>query len=140
MNKALPFRIYTVSLLTLLLGNIAIDSKAQSFVQTEVIKVSGITTDAQIYPLTVSSKQTTRMYYDGFGRPVQTVAMQASPSQKDMIQPVVYDNLGRQTISYLPYSDNSSTVSGSFRTSPITDQASFYTSSTDHTLPYDAAP
>src|SRR5882757_58834 len=38
-------------------------------------------------------KQTTR-YFDGLGRPLQTVVKQISPSGKDMVTPVVYDAFG----------------------------------------------
>jgi RHS repeat-associated protein len=42
-------------------------------------------------------------YADGLGRPLQTVNYKASPNGKDMVQPVVYDNFGRETIKYEPY-------------------------------------
>src|SRR5580700_4347391 len=79
----------------------------QGFVQQDNIKIQGITTDAEIYPLTPTQKQTTRSYYDGLGRAVQTIGLQASPMEKDIIQPIAYDNLGRQTVGYLPYADES---------------------------------
>jgi len=42
-------------------------------------------------------------YFDGLGRVNQVLQVAASPDQKDLVQPVVYDNLGRQNIEYLPY-------------------------------------
>lgn len=42
-------------------------------------------------------------YYDGLGRPLQTVAKQAHEDGYDLIQPYVYDSLGRETYTYLPY-------------------------------------
>ena len=41
-------------------------------------------------------------YFDGLGRSMQTIAIKAAPSGKDMVVPSVYDNDGRQTKSYLP--------------------------------------
>ena len=121
---------------------IANKTQAQGYVQDEVIKVQGITTDAQIYPLTPTQKQTTRSYYDGFGRTIQTVALQASPLQHDIVQPVAYDNLGRQTTSYLPYADeNSSNATGSYRANAIsTDQAAFYNNTSQYLVINDSAP
>ncbi|MBK6267396.1 hypothetical protein JKA74_20305 [Marivirga sp. S37H4] len=45
-------------------------------------------------------------YYDGLGRPMQTVQTQASPTHKDMIKPVAYDEFGRVSKDYLPYAAN----------------------------------
>lgn len=42
-------------------------------------------------------------YIDGLGRPLQDVAIKASPMQSDVVQPYVYDSLGRQSLQYLPY-------------------------------------
>src|SRR5690606_20017123 len=42
-------------------------------------------------------------YYDGLGRPVQTVLKQGSPQLKDIITPVAYDGYGRESKKYLPY-------------------------------------
>src|SRR5699024_7928087 len=42
-------------------------------------------------------------YYDGFGRPVQTVSKQAGPQDKDIVTLHLYDNFGRETKKYLPF-------------------------------------
>ncbi len=57
-------------------------------------------------------------YFDGLGRPLQTVEVQASASHKDVIQPYSYDQFGREAIKYLPYT-NSSGFSGSYRSDAI---------------------
>lgn len=111
------------------------------FVQQEKIKIQGITTDAQIYGLPLTQKQTTRAYYDGLGRSIQTVAVQASPSMNDLIQPVAYDNLGRRTKSYLPYAGKSTDVMGSYRPNAIsTDQPAFYNQTSQYVIPTDGSP
>jgi RHS repeat-associated protein len=56
-------------------------------------------------------------YFDGLGRPVQSIEIAASPNKKDIIQPVGYDNYGRENVNYLPYTDL--TANGSYRTSAI---------------------
>jgi RHS repeat-associated core domain len=52
-------------------------------------------------------------YFDGLGRPIQTIQVGASPSGNDIILPVMYDDFGRETIKPLPYFDNKN--DGSFR-------------------------
>src|SRR6185437_6000915 len=108
------------------------------FVQTDIIKQSGITTDAQANALGTAGKQSTRSYYDGLGRTVQTIGVQGSPAHNDLIQPVGYDNLGRQTKSYLPYAGQSTDVMGSYRNTAIsTDQPAFYNQTSQYVIPVD---
>ena len=42
-------------------------------------------------------------YFDGLGRPVQTIAVGQGGNGQDLVTPVNYDGLGRQLIEYLPY-------------------------------------
>lgn len=79
-------------------------------------------TDTMMTAAVGAALQTTK-YYDGLGRPVQTVTKKASPNQKDMVQPVLYDEFGRETYQYLPYEV---TGDGSFKTDPFNGQFSFY--------------
>ncbi|MDB5025956.1 MAG: hypothetical protein JWP78_3711 [Mucilaginibacter sp.] len=116
-------------------------AQSPGFVQQDVIKQAGITTDAQLYALGVSGRQTTRVYYDGLSRPLQTVALQGSPLYNDIIQPIAYDNLGRQTKSYLPYVGLSTDTMGSYRLNALpTAQASFYNQSSQHLIATDLSP
>ncbi len=41
-------------------------------------------------------------YYDGLGRPKQTVTLRAGGDREDLIIPVEYDHMGRQPKNYLP--------------------------------------
>jgi RHS repeat-associated protein len=68
-------------------------------------------------------------YYDGLGRLIQTVDYKASPKKNDIIQPVEYDQFGREPYKYLLYADtiNSATKKGVYRDSWKTEQSSFYT-------------
>src|SRR5262245_33238232 len=49
-------------------------------------------------------KQTTQ-YFDGLGRPLETVMRQATTGNNphDLVSPVLYDAFGRETYKYLPY-------------------------------------
>jgi len=102
--------------------------------------VDTITTDAQINILPVTKKQTTRIYIDGLGRKLQTVASQESPLLNDIVQPVAYDALGRQTKTYLPYSGQSTDTIGSYRTNALTAQHSFYNNTGQYLVARDTSP
>jgi len=69
-------------------------------------------------------------YFDGLGRPEQTVIKKGSLSSfgnTDLVSPIVYDQFGREAQKYLPYV--ASTSDGQYKTDPLTDQNSFYTGS-----------
>ncbi|MET3020874.1 DUF6443 domain-containing protein [Flavobacterium hydatis] len=44
-------------------------------------------------------------YFDGLGRPMQSIAIKASPTKQDLVVPIQYDDFGRQDKEYLPYMD-----------------------------------
>lgn len=48
-------------------------------------------------------------YFDGLGRPKQSVAIKASPTGKDLVTPIVYDGFGRQHLDYLPIPQSGTT-------------------------------
>jgi RHS repeat-associated protein len=104
-------------------------AQTRSYVQEDAPKISGIKTNGALDSLSQANKQTTLTYFDGLGRPIQSVAVQASPAQKDMVQPVAYNALGRQTTNYLPYVSTS--TDGSYHSNAIPQQKSFYQITTD---------
>lgn len=117
---------YIVTLIGLF-ASLPVFAQTPGFVQQDVIKVSGISSDAQINSLTPGNIQSTRTYIDGFGRPIQTVMLQASPvNNKDIVQLQAYNALGQQTTGYLPYVDNSTNFTGSYRANAVTDQYNYY--------------
>jgi RHS repeat-associated protein len=98
-----------------------------SMIQDEVMKVSGITGDNQIYPLTTAQKQTKRVYLDGFGRPIQQVNVGASPSGKDILDYKTYNIVGANgaTITqFLPYVGADGV--GEYHPSAASEQTAFY--------------
>lgn len=66
----------------------------------------------------------TTQYADGLGRPLQTVSWKNSPSQTDVVAPMVYDEFGREAYKFLPYT--STTTTGALQLNPFTAQAGFY--------------
>jgi RHS repeat-associated protein len=76
----------------------------------------------------VDVKQTTS-FFDGLGRPLQTVQRQMTPgnSPVDLVAPVVYDAFGREVYKYMPYAATSgNSTDGNLKQDPFTDQKNFY--------------
>ena len=65
-------------------------------------------------------------YFDGLGRPVQTVARKASGSGNDLVTFMMYDQYGRQIYQPMPYVKTGSS-NGAMQLNPTTDQNSFLT-------------
>jgi len=108
------------------------------YVQQDNITTPNVTTSAQIYNLPISQRQTVRTYTDGLGRAIQTIAIQASVNNNDdIVQPIQYDNLGRQTTQYLPYVGADG--SGNFHSSALTEQQTYYTAAYNDSAPYSAS-
>src|SRR5438034_5320137 len=80
-------------------------------------------------------KQTTG-YFDGLGRPVETVLKQGSLETStginaDLVSTNVYDQYGREIYKYLPFAanntgGNTSITDGLFKLNPFQEQVSFY--------------
>ena len=87
-------------------------TQTENYIKSTTYKVStsdGITaTDGT----TVTSDKTAInvTYVDGLGRPIQQKAYRQSPSGKDIITHIEYDELGRQSKEYLPYLNGSSSM------------------------------
>ncbi len=71
-----------------------------------------------------SDSVTSISYKDAFGRPMQDIVLNASPSGKDIVQTYQYDEYGRETKSYLPFTHN--TQNGNFVDNALSLQTSFY--------------
>jgi hypothetical protein len=75
-------------------------------------------------PVNSGDAARTITYYDGLGRPKQIIAALNSPSQLDVIQPIVYDEFGRESLKYLPYTSG---THGGFRQNIIEPNTKAYT-------------
>lgn len=94
-----------------------------NYIRVNDIWIKGVRSWIQADQLPIGQKQQTTQYFDGLGRPVETVSRQMSPLQKDMVVPVVYDNFSREVNKYLPYISASS--DGKYKANPLTEQNSF---------------
>ncbi|CAM1344204.1 conserved hypothetical protein [Tenacibaculum amylolyticum] len=64
------------------------------------------------------------IYYDGLGRAKQSIAIQQSPSEKDVVSYMEYDAYGRQAKEYLPYA--SINTNGAINTNPKSAIVNYY--------------
>ncbi len=76
------------------------------------IQVPSITDPSTVGSLSITQATKTSSYIDGLGRPIQSVGKNASPGQNDLVSPVLYDALGRESKKYLPFA---SQTSGQFK-------------------------
>ncbi|MET3981616.1 RHS repeat-associated protein [Mucilaginibacter sp. UYP25] len=97
-------------------------SANQNYIMTSVPRQPGINPLAT--GLSTCDMMRTVQYFDGLGRPLQTVQVQGSPLGKDIVLPVVYDQFGREAVKYLPYA--SSGNGGSYKATAVSDQLNFY--------------
>lgn len=76
-----------------------------NFVSTSTVLKTGVTNAATVNNLPIGEKMQTTSYFDGLGRPIQTVSVKGSPGSnpKDIVNPVVYDAVGREAVKYLPF-------------------------------------
>ncbi len=70
-------------------------------------------------------------YFDGLGRPMQSVAIRGGGKGEDLITPVEYDNFGRQVKDYLPFA-NASNRGEKYHATTIEDLEPFYQEKYDH--------
>ncbi|CAM1344189.1 conserved hypothetical protein [Tenacibaculum amylolyticum] len=63
-------------------------------------------------------------YYDGLGRAKQSIAIQQSPSEKDVVAHMEYDAYGKQAKEYLPYA--SVNTNGAINTNPKAAIVNYY--------------
>lgn len=75
----------------------------------------------------VKAVRQTTQYFDGLGRPLQTVSKNISPLGKDLVTAQIYDEFGREQFKYLPYVPQSgNTGDGKFKLDPFNAQMAFF--------------
>ena len=105
------------------MGTVTPSATGRNYVWTTVLR--GATTSTS--QINTKLRTETVEYFDGLGRQVQTIVVQGSPSMKDIVQAVSYDDYGRQDKSYLPYVATSNT--GAYASNPEAASQTFYKSS-----------
>jgi len=64
-------------------------------------------------------------YFDGLGRPFQTIDIKGSPSKKDVVNHIEYDQYGRISKSYLPVPQQA-TQNGMIYSNPLNNASTIY--------------
>ena len=86
----------------------SIPGSDENYVMTWSFKEAGM--DPDNFPKDVEQVNRSITYFDGLGRPMQNVEWQGSRNKQDVVQPIVYDEFGRRSESYLPYVSGSNAV------------------------------
>ena len=102
----------------------SLPSSNQNYIISNTIRVTGIKDASQIAGKNVCEVNQTIQYFDGMGRPLQTVSLKGSPGFNDIVQPIAYDAFGREVKKYLPYS--SSVNNGSYKSDALQKLTAFY--------------
>ncbi|MFZ6012030.1 MAG: DUF6443 domain-containing protein, partial [Bacteroidota bacterium] len=79
-----------------------------NYVKTTHVLKANVKTSAQMDDATIGERSIQYSFADGLGRAMQNVQQQASPSGLDIVQPIVYDQFGREASKYLPFTAENS--------------------------------
>ena len=82
---------------------VSLPANNYNYITTTSPQVKNIKDLEELESRSVKDKSISTTYFDGLGRPMQRVSWQASPAKKDIVQPVQYDDFGREARKYLPY-------------------------------------
>jgi RHS repeat-associated protein len=73
-----------------------------NYVVTNAIQMENVTDVNSVTALSADKVAQSVAYFDGLGRPTQTIQTQGSPLRNDIVTPVAYDALGREYRKFLP--------------------------------------
>lgn len=88
---------------------------SKNYIQTITAEVASTNVGVSTFCTTVKDVMQVNEdieYFDGLGRPLETVSVAGSPGGKDIVQPYEYDTYGRQSKKYLPYVKTAGEISG----------------------------
>ena len=100
--------LYTLALLFVSVL-VTAQTTTENYIKSTTAQVP-VTTEAALNALPADDKIETITYFDGLGRPIQSIAKQAGGDREDIITPMVYDQFGRQIKDYLPYARSNSSL------------------------------
>ncbi|MGJ1361960.1 DUF6443 domain-containing protein [Sphingobacterium spiritivorum] len=106
----------------------------QNYILTRTFRKAGVTLANLSQSRTVEEENQSIQYFDGLGRPLQSIQVMASPTHKDIVQHTEYDGFGRERKKYLPYATSGS-MDGSYKPTAGVDVMNYY----NPTLGWDAA-
>ncbi|MDH5382214.1 MAG: DUF6443 domain-containing protein, partial [Cyclobacteriaceae bacterium] len=89
-----------------------------NYIYSMTILKEGMLSEADFSTLGQNEVAQSISYFDGLGRPLQSIGIGASPLGNDVVQPVWYDEFGRQAVNFLPYAATDG-VSGLYKANAI---------------------
>lgn len=116
--------LFTALIISLCLATVQAQDQDQNYIKTTSYRQA---TSSPITNPTATQATQSVQYFDGLGRPIQQIVKANSPTQHDIITFFTYDEYGKQTKEYLPFSDSLSPSSFGLRSNPLAQQQSFYT-------------
>jgi len=93
-------------------------SLTQNYILTTVPRMSGLNSVTILQNRSVCDVMQSIQYFDGLGRPLQSIQVKGSPGFNDIVQPYGYDAYGREATKYLTYT--STTNDGSYKSDALT--------------------
>jgi RHS repeat-associated protein len=99
-------------------------SNDQNYIMTSIPRVGGMKTTSDLPNRTTCELMQAVQYFDGLGRPLQTVQVKGSTGVKDVVQPFMYDQFDREAQKYLPYV--AGTSDGSYKADALTSGAGIF--------------
>jgi RHS repeat-associated protein len=103
-------------------------SDDQNYISEIIVLKDNVTDANELSSLNVAERINTIHYLDGELRPIQEIVQQYSPAQNDLVKPISYDQMGRSSVDYLPYTIYSSNP-GSIRINALgqnSEQTDYY--------------
>ena len=89
-----------------------------------------VTIESQVPLKTNAEVNVVTKFIDGLARPLQTVSKQSSTTGKDVVEFKVYDDYGRERLSYLPYA--AATADGYLKTNSPLEQLNYCSAQPDY--------
>lgn len=109
--------LYTIAIC--LVSNLVLaQSQTENYIKSTTTKVE-VQSETALNNLSAEAKLETITYFDGLGRAIQSISVQAGGQGQDIITPFGYDGFGRQVKDYLPFARLTSSLD--FDTSLIPD-------------------
>ncbi len=88
--------------LLLLAGMVTVMLQAQTSPQNYIVTTVPYTEVGSPASLSDANSNTAIQYFDGLGRPVQTVQRAITPTGADLVSGIMYDSFGRDSLQWLP--------------------------------------
>ncbi len=75
---------------------------SQNYIIATDVLEDGVTSESVANSFAIGQRNQVVQFFDGMGRPIQSIVRQGSSTSKDIVQPIVYDQYGREPKKYLP--------------------------------------